>query len=156
MVNVKSLVLAVGCVLFLSMGTLQADEKEDKRTPEEKAYQFRDGLFRVIEFKFGKMIEAKFAGDKRAFHQYASQIAWLARMIPEGFIPDSRVKGTKAKEDIWEDWDEFTDKAEKFKVNMQKLADPSYDITSFDPKEFGGDNCGACHRPFKSRERYKM
>lgn len=136
--------------LVVTAGTVGA--KEDTRTPEEKAFQFRDGLFHVIEYKFGKMIGAKFAGDKAGFHRIASEIAWLSKMIPEGFIPNSIVKGSRAKADIWEDWEKFNKKASEFKSNMQGLADAGYDYSSFDPKKFGGDNCGGCHRPFKARE----
>jgi cytochrome c556 len=141
--------------ILISTGAAAADEKKDTRTPEEKAYQFRDGLFHVIEFKFGKMIEAKFADDKLAFHKIAAEISYLSKMIPEGFIPNSIVEGTQAKKEIWEDWKKFTKKAAKFQKNLDGLADPTYDFTSFDPKKFGGDNCGSCHRKFKSREKFK-
>jgi cytochrome c556 len=139
--------------IILSIGTVIAEE--DTRTPEEKAYQFRDGLFHVIEYKFGKMIEAKFAGDKATFHKIAAEISYMSNMIPEGFIPNSIVEGTQAKEEIWEDWDKFTKKAAGFTDNLNGLADPGYDISAFDPKKFGGDNCGSCHRKFKSREKFK-
>jgi cytochrome c556 len=139
-------------VIVLSAGTLQA--AEDTRTPEEKAYQFRDGLFHVIEYKFVKMIESKFAGDKAAFHKIAAEISYMSKMIPEGFIPNSIVEGTQAKPEIWEDWDKFTAKATEFTKNLDGLADSNYDISSFDPKKFGGDNCGSCHRKFKAREKF--
>jgi len=138
--------------ILLSTGTVTA--KEDTRTPEEKAYQFRDGLFHVIEYKFVKMIEAKFAGDKAAFHKIAAEISYMSKMIPEGFIPNSIVEGTKAKPEIWEDWDKFTAKSAEFTKNLDGLADSGYDISSFDPKKFGGDNCGSCHRKFKAREKF--
>ena len=139
-------------MIVLSAGTLQA--KEDTRTPEEKAYQFRDGLFHVIEYKFVKMIESKFGGDKAAFHKIAAEISYMSKMIPEGFIPNSIVEGTQAKPEIWEDWDKFTAKSTEFTKNLDGLADSNYDISSFDPKKFGGDNCGSCHRKFKSREKF--
>ena len=149
----KAMIKALCFTLLLTAGYVGA--REDTRTPEEKAYQFRDGLFHVIEYKFGKMIEAKFAGDKAGFHKMAGEIAWLSRLVPEGFIPNSIVAGTQAKPDIWEDWDKFTGKAKEFTANMEGLADPAYDISAFNPKKFGGDNCGSCHRSFKSREKYK-
>lgn len=138
--------------LSLSVSTVQA---KDERTPEQKAYDFRDGLFNVIEWRFVKMIEAKFAGDKAGFHKNAMQISKLSDMITEGFVPNSMVDGTKAKQDIWDDWDEFKAKVAEFKSNMDGLADPAYDIADFDPKKFGGDNCGSCHRAFKSRTAHK-
>ena len=146
----RVLVICLSLSLFFSAGSIFA--REDTRTPEEKAFQFRDGLFRVIEYKFGRMIGAKFAGDKAGFHKNAAEIAWLSKMVTEGFIPNSIVKGSRAKAEIWEDWDKFEKRAMDFTSNMNGLADPAYDIDSFNPKKFGGDNCGGCHRAFKSRE----
>jgi cytochrome c556 len=141
--------------LTILLSTTSTFADEDTRTPAEKAYQFRDGLFHVIEYKFGKMIEAKFAGDKAAFHKIASEISYMSNMIPEGFIPNSIVEGTQAKPEIWEDWDTFTEKSKEFTSNLNALADPGYDFSTFDPKKFGGDNCGSCHRKFKDREKFK-
>ena len=135
--------------LLFSSTVIGADE--DTRTPEEKAWQFRDGLFHVIEWKFSKMIEAKFAGDKNGFHRNAAELSYLSKMIPEGFVPNSIVVGSRATAEIWQDWDDFSAKAADFRSNLSELADPAYDYTTFDPKKFGGDNCGSCHRAFKSR-----
>ena len=146
----RVLVICLSLSLIFTGASLSA--REDKRTPEEKAFQYRDGLFRVIEYKFGSMIGSKFAGDKAGFHKKASEIAYLSKMITEGFIPNSIVKGSRAKADIWEDWEKFEQRTKEFTSNMEGLANPSYDIDSFDPKKFGGDNCGGCHRAFKSRE----
>ncbi len=152
MFKARTVVIATCLVLFASTGLVQA---KDERTPAEKAYEFRDGLFNVVEWRFVKMIEAKFAGDKAGFHRNAAQIVALTDMIEEGFIPDSMVDGTLAKKDIWDDWDEFTGKIAEFKKNMNALADPAYDIAGFDPKKVGGDNCGSCHRAFKSKTAHK-
>ena len=141
-------------LMMCSLGSASLMAK-DERTPEEKAYDFRDGLFNVVEWRFVKMIEAKFAGDKAGFHRNAAQLAKLADMIEEGFIPNSMVNGTLAKADIWEDWDKFKGKIADFKSNMNALADSSYDISGFDPKKVGNENCGSCHRPFKSRTPHK-
>ena len=65
--------------ILLSIGNVVAEEKKDTRTPEEKAYQFRDGLFHVIEYKFSKMIEAKFAGDKVTIHKIAAEISYMSK-----------------------------------------------------------------------------
>jgi len=147
MIKKSSLIATIFLTLTMSAGVVFADDIE--ATPEEKAYKFRDGLFNVILWRFEQMIGAKFAGDKATFHKNASEIYYLSKMIPEGFIPNSIVKGSKAKKEIWEDWDKFTAKAADFTKNAEELANPSYDITSFDPKKFGGENCGGCHRKFK-------
>ena len=150
MIKKSSLIISIFLALTMSLGGVFAADEEP--TAEEKAYKFRDGLFHVIYWQFERMIEAKFAGDKAEFHKNAAEISYLSKMIPEGFIPNSIVNGSKAKKEIWEDWDKFTAKAADFTSNVDALANPSYDIASFDPKKFGGENCGGCHRKFKEKD----
>lgn len=142
-------------VLLTSLLTLcgaTAALAQDTRTPEEKSYQFRAGLFKTIEWKFSQMIGAKFASDEAAFKKHAGDLAYLAGLITEGFeLKDSLPEGTKAKKEIWEDWDDFVEKAGDFQKNAQALAD-SGDFASFDFKKFGSGNCGACHRNYKERD----
>lgn len=138
-------------VTLLTIGIVWA-QKVDNRTPEQKAHEFRDGLFHTIEWKMGQMVGAKMRKDKAAFQKHAADMAYLAGMIPEGFaLKNSLPEGTRAKPEIWQDWDTFTEKAGKFKKAAQALAS-SGDIDGFDPKKFGGGNCGACHKDFKTKE----
>jgi cytochrome c556 len=150
MTKKSSFIVAIFIALTMSLGGVLAADKEP--TLEEKAHKFRDGLFHVIYWQFERMIEAKFAGDKATFHKNAAEISYLSKMITEGFIPNSIVKGSKAKKEIWEDWDKFTEKAADFTKNADELANPSYDIAEFDPRKFGGENCGGCHRKFKVKD----
>ena len=93
-------------------------------------------------------------GDKTAFHKNATDLAFLTTMIPEGFeLKDSIVKDSSAKKEIWEDWNTFLEKAKNIQQAARGLAAADYAMSSFDPRKFGGENCGACHRKFKKRDK---
>jgi cytochrome c556 len=100
----------------------------------------------------GRLAEASQASDAEAFRGHASDMVYLAGLITEGFIPNSRLGNSKAKEDIWKDWDKFVETAAGFQDKARALAAPEYDISSFDPRDFGSNACGSCHRPFRERD----
>ena len=92
-------------------------------------------------------------GDKTAFHKNATDLAFLTTMIPEGFeLKNSIVDDSTAKKEIWEDWDKFLEKAKNIQQATHELSAPEYDMASFDPRKFGGQNCGGCHRDFRKRD----
>jgi len=151
MKKITVIIITAVSTMFLMAGVAMA-QQGDTRTPEEKAFEFRDGLMHTIEWKFGKVIEAKFKGDKAGFKKQSSDLAYLTTMITEGFeLKNSIVKDSKAKQDIWNDWDKFRKKAEDIQQAAHELTADDYDLSAFDPKKFGGQNCGGCHRDFKKR-----
>lgn len=127
--------------------------EDDNPTPADKAFEFRHGLMHTLQWKFSKLVEAKMKNDKSAFRKNAADFAYLATMITEGFeLKNSIVDESRAKKEIWEDWDEFLEKADNLQKAAQALSAPAYDAADFDPKKFGGQNCGGCHRDFRVRE----
>lgn len=149
----KGLVLAISSVLFFSvMASVVYAQGRDTRTPEEKEYVFRDSLFNVIGHKAAQLPAAKAAGDQEAFKKAAADIAYLAGLIEEGFqIENNTFEGSLALPAIWEDFDDFTDRADNLRDAAQALAD-SGDMDAYDPRGFGGENCGGCHRNYKQRK----
>lgn len=152
------LLLAISTLIIsLNLTGLSAQPRDD-RTPGEKAFEYRDGLMHAIEWKMGQlagMATGEIEGDRDLFRDYAADLAALSGMILEGFVPNSRVEGSRAKEAIWDDWDDFTEKAQDLAQAADSLARaaaaPGFDIRSFDPREFGR-NCGNCHREYKQRD----
>lgn len=137
------------------MSTAAMAQMRDRRSPAEKAFEFRTALMHTMEWKFGKLVQAKMKGDKAAFQKNAADLAFLTTMIPEGFeLKNSIVKHSDAKKEIWEDWSTFLEKAKDIHKAASGLAAADYDMSSFDPRKFGGQNCGACHRKFKKRDRH--
>lgn len=152
MKKTTTIIITVIFTMTLAAGVTMAQQR-DTRTPQEKAFEFRNGLMHTIEWKFGKLVEAKFKGDKGAFRKNARDLAYLTTMIPEGFeLKDSIVQHSRAKKDIWENWDKFLEKAKKTRQAAKQLASADYDFSAFNPKKFGGQNCGGCHRDFKKRK----
>ncbi len=142
--------IALTSMVTLSLigGIAQA---QDTPSPEEQEFVFRDSLFRVISYKASQLPAAKAQGDQAAFQEAAADIAYLAEMIPDGFQIDNNIpEGSLALPAIWEDFGNFTEKAQDLQNAAQALAD-SGDMDSYDPRTFGGGNCGGCHRDHKAR-----
>ena len=135
-------------VLSLLLCSAAAVAQQDTRTPEEKAYQYRTGVFSALEWKMGQMIAAKFGNDSAQFQKHAGDMAYLAGLIEEGFIADSIVEGSNAKAEIWQNPEDFANKAAALQKAASEFAQ-SGDIASFNPRKFGGKNCGGCHRDYK-------
>ena len=51
---------AIAALTISMMFGVSMAQQRDTRTPQEKAFEFRHGLMHTIEWKFGKLIAAKF------------------------------------------------------------------------------------------------
>lgn len=141
-------VLLMITITFVS-GTAIAQKKP---TPEERAYKFRTSLFETISWKLGQMAGAKGQDDATAFAKHAADLVQLSSLIEEGFeIENSLPEGSRAKAEIWQDYEKFQSKA-------QALTDLASSFTldgamaGFDPRKFGSKTCGGCHRDFKIKD----
>ncbi|MEH6518040.1 MAG: cytochrome c [Halioglobus sp.] len=141
------------CVLIVSLLTLgHAHADDEQPTPEERAYQFRTGMFQTFAWKMGRLVGAKMANDSAAFNKHATDLQNLTSMLEEGFqIENSLPDGTAAKPEIWEDFDKFEERATTLRTAVAGLTEEGA-MESFDPKDFGSKNCGGCHRDFKVKE----
>ena len=140
----------IAASLLVIAGSVVAQPPQ--KSPEEKALEYRKSIFTALSWKSGQLDAAKTAGDAAAFRQHAEDMVYLGGLITEGFIPNSLIEGSEAKPEVWEDWDGFVEKADNFQALATELASPGYDMADFDPRGFGGDACGSCHRDFKERD----
>lgn len=141
--------LASIMMLTMTVGIVQA--QPDAPSAEEQQFVYRDSLFRVISYKAGQLPVAKAEGDQAAFQETAGEIAYLAGMITDGFQIQNNAPGNSlALPAIWEDFDNFTNRANILRDAAQALAD-SGDMDAYDARGFGGENCGGCHRDHKRR-----
>jgi cytochrome c556 len=121
-------------------------------TPEERAYKFRTSLFQTFAWKLGQMAGAKGNNDEAAFIKHATDLAQLSSLIGEGFqIENSLPEGTKAKPEIWQDYEKFQSKAQDLGDAAIGFAEPGA-MANFDPRDFGSKSCGGCHRDFKIKD----
>jgi len=132
--------------------TMSAALAQKQVTPEERAYKFRTSLFQTFAWKLGQMAGSKGSNNEAAFIKHATDLAQLSSLIEEGFqIENSLPEGSKAKPEIWQDY-------EKFQTRAQDLGDAAMGFTesgamaNFDPREFGSKSCGGCHRDFKIKD----
>ncbi len=127
-------------------------------TPETAAFYFRDGLMKAVKWKVDKlrgMANGEVTVDEAAFKKSAHDVATLAGMIPEGFIPNSIVQGSAATPEIWMNFADFTQKAMDLQNAAQALADAA-DQNGFEASkglvDAVGKSCGGCHRPYRKRQ----
>src|SRR5688500_18601138 len=99
-------------LLLASCGGTTSAPVDD--TPEGQAFQYRQGIMRALAYKVGQaraMAQGEIPADNAAFAKDANDIAALAGMVTEGFIPNSAVAGSAALPDIWTNMPDFQMKA---------------------------------------------
>ncbi len=119
---------------------------------------YRQSVMTVIGWNFGPMVgmvKGEVPWDAKEFAKRAEQLASLAPQALEGFSKGSD-KGakTKAKEDIWSNFDDFRSKYDDLVKQTQALAtvsasgDKARMIEQF--KHTAGA-CKACHKKYKAK-----
>ncbi len=127
-----------------------------KPTPAERAVGYRQGVYHAIGWNFGPMagmVKGEIPFDAKSFALRAERVAFLSTLPLEGFIPDSRVGNTEAKQEIWDNMDDFKSKLETFQTEAAKLAEPAKTASAVDAlkPQFGkvGQACKDCHDKYK-------
>ena len=92
------------------------------------------------------------ASDMDTINAEAKRIAAWASVMPEYFPEGSDMGETKARPEIWENWDDFLTKAKANHDAASTLADiaAAGDMDAI-PMAFKAlsDTCGACHKLYK-------
>src|SRR3990170_4970275 len=107
--------LGVAVVPFLAIacgGTTPQAPAED--TPESAAFGYRTSLMNTIAYKVAQMRgmeQGEIPVDEATAVKHARDVATLAGMIPEGFIPNSAVEGSAALPEVWTNNADFRQKA---------------------------------------------
>ena len=150
--------LGASLVPFLVVGCGQpSTTAEVADTPEAAAFQFRQGLMDTIAYKVAQaraMAQGEIPVDEAAFAKHASDVATLAGMIVEGFIPNSAVAGSAALPEIWTNMADFQQKAADLQNAAQALAATAAQNGFEAAKgmvQAVGQTCGGCHRPYRRR-----
>jgi cytochrome c556 len=128
-------------------------------SPEAVAFRYRQGLMRGIAWKVAQlrgMAQGDITVDETSFKKHATDLATLAGMIPEGFIPNSGdIEGSAALPDVWANWNDFQTKAREFQTAAQGLADTANNsgfAAAQGMVQGVGQQCGNCHRPYRRRD----
>ena len=127
-----------------------------ERDQAENALEYRQGVFNAMAWSFGPMaamVKNKMPYDAALFTKHAERVAFLAHLPLEGFIPDSRVGDTTAKQDVWDNADDFKAKMETMIEESARLATISKggDLDAIRP-QFGavGNSCKSCHDDYRT------
>jgi cytochrome c556 len=127
-------------------------------TPEYAAFEFRHGLMEAIAWKVAQvrgMEQGEIPSDAAALAKHARDVAAMAGMIVEGFIPNSAVEGSSALPEIWTNMADFQQKAADLQNAAQALADAAAQNGFEAAKGLVqpvSQSCGGCHRPYRRRD----
>jgi cytochrome c556 len=136
----------------------QGGGAEAEDTPEAAAFHYRQSVMEAIAYKVAQargMAQGEIPVDEQQFAKDARDVAVLASMIPEGFIPNSAVEGSAALPEIWTNMADFQQKAADLQNAAQSLADAAAQNGFEAAKgmvQAVGQACGACHRPYRRRQ----
>ena len=141
-------------LLALALATPVMAHDED--SPKHKAIKYRQSAMTLIGANFkpmGAMIKGEIPFDAAVMARHAKDLGAVASIdILRGFPQDSDGKGSKAKPEIWFEWDDFKAKLDDMQEATAKLAQVA---TGGDrdaiKAQFGktAETCKACHKKFK-------
>ena len=146
-------------VLTGSLTSVSAKDAPLFKKPKQ-AVEYRQATFSVIRHNFGQMramIGGKRPFDQKEFQQRADNLAALAQMPWEAFLPGTDMgafkNSTSALPAVWEKNDEFLKLARLFEKNTAMLAMAAKTGDKGKIKkalgQMGKEGCKACHNKFK-------
>lgn len=95
------------------------------------------------------------AKDYATIQTKAKEIMGTAEMIPDLFPKGSTKGKTKAKAEIWDNWDDFTKKSKNLSKAAGELADAAKakDDAAVTAKiKAVSGACGDCHKPYRAEK----
>jgi len=155
----KIMLIAIVTSLFAFAATAHADKKD--KSPEGKAAKYRHNTFNMVGYHFGPMggmMKGKIDFNKDVFAKNAEALALLAYLAPNGFALESKgkVKGSRAKKDIWENKAEFDKVMKGFTDSTAALAKASKsgDMAAIKPVFANvADSCKTCHKKYRAKKK---
>ncbi len=152
----RRLISALGAFSLLLTASVSFGDSAEERA--EEATETRQGALKVVRHYFGPvygMARQQIPYDSAVVAANAQHMAALLSMLPDLFRADTSDEDvdTEALEDIWEDMDDFTAKAEAAAAKARALADAAGDqgaaMSAF--RELGGA-CKACHDDYREQD----
>jgi cytochrome c556 len=126
-------------------------------SPEGQAVQFRQSVMRSLAYKVAAvraMAAGEVPADEAKFRKDTADVAALAGMLPEGFIPSTSSTESNANPEVWTNMADFQQKAADLKNAADALAATAASQGFEAAKgmvQAAGSTCGACHRPYRRR-----
>lgn len=145
--------VVVGLMLAACSGGQQSAVDDSE---EGLAFQYREGLMHAISWKVARlraMADGDLQADDEAFLKGATDVASLTGMATEGFIPGSNVTGSRALPEIWEHWDDFTNRMSEMQTAADALVSSARNggvAGSDSALRSLAQTCGNCHRTYRA------
>lgn len=142
--------------MLMGLATLPVMAADDDDDPAKGAIKYRQSAMTLVGANFkpmGGMLKGELPYDQAAFAGFAKDLASVASLdLLRGFPADSEGEGSKAKGEIWLNWDDFKSKMEDFQTEAAKLGEVAAggDMAAI-KAQFGatGKTCKACHKEYK-------
>jgi cytochrome c556 len=151
-------VLTVGIILAAGwLGVSVAHEQHTKHLPDGKdVIAFRTYLMESIGDNAKELNDKIKAGKIKDAKVNAQSIALHSTRITELFPKGSTSETSRAKEEIWQKWDDFVKASDAFRVNVDALgvaaADNNADEAKAQLKKVFAD-CKSCHTSFRKPDK---
>ncbi len=130
---------------------------EEKQTPEEMAATYRQSTYKMVKQHFGPlvgMIKGEIDFNAESFTNNAEALQSLARLAPNGFVTPGVAEGSKVKDAVWENPEDFAAKMKAFQDGADAIVEvaKSGDLATIKPV-FGeaAKSCKACHKEYRSK-----
>lgn len=129
----------------------------DDESPKDKAIKYRKAVMVVAGANFkpmGAMIKGEIPFDAGQFARYAKDLSAIASVDAlRGYPEDSESKDSKAKPEIWLDWEDFKAKMEEYQAQATKLATAAAGATDKGAVKTQFSNtakaCKSCHKAYR-------
>ena len=119
----------------------------------DAAIEYRQSVFKVVKWHMdplGAMAQRNMEFDAEKAQHHARQLAALSHMSKEGF--GEGTQGGDAKDEIWQNWDQFAGGMEKFQEHTAALVAAADEGTleALRPAVGQlGQTCRTCHDNFR-------
>lgn len=155
----KKILVLISALCVTASGLLFVASAQNDMTPEERAAMAvdqRKALFKTLRFNLipiaGMAQGAPF--DAEVAERNARRVAAIASMIPEVLAQDTRSFDveTTALDSIWDNMDDFADKAEALEMNANAFAEAASSgdfATAMGAFRAFGGSCGNCHDTYR-------
>ena len=136
---------AIGLVIFSSMISSAVVAQADVIAERKANFKVNAAAMKAIRAALG-------AGDFETVVTQATTIAQWAKVMPNYFPANSDVGDTKARPDIWMDFDAFkrsASKNEKAALELISIANKGDMSSTINAVKQLGVSCKSCHNNFK-------
>lgn len=157
--RVLAVAAALGMALTAGCGGGGIDRDALAETPEGQAFLFRDAVMTLVASKMltvGDMARGDIPADDAVFTKAAADLAALAGMTTEGFMPEGIPAGSRAMPEIWQNWSDFEARAQDFEKAAQSVAEAAQSGGLGAARDLVRplqQTCGGCHSSYRAPDR---